>query len=669
MATRRDSTVTDLDELRDQAQSSRSSYEPTWYTNLAYYQGHQWVFWRGGRLFRPQLEPWRVTFTDNRIVGIVRTEVAKLTKQRPTWVCAPRTGDSEDVDAARLAENLVEYLWEELDCSEKHRRALLWSRVCGAGFWKITWDKEAGDTTEILHTADGSQLQQDGRPIHSGMSQYQAAAQLPGVEPKTVSQGDICVEVRSPFQMFVDPLAGEAGLENAEWLIEESVQSPEYVLQRFNKDIEPDAQAISGLAEDRTISGTEPTTGAGKYKGIRVREYWCEPCSTHAKGRRAVWAGDQLLYEGDNEYGDMPYVMFTGVPVPGRFWPTSVTEQIRPLQTELNKTRSQIRENAARIGNPSLVVSKYADIKWEGLPGEKLTYDPSMPDSAPHYLQPPEMPAYIREELERMENSLREVSGQHEVSSATVPTGVTAASAINLLMEQDDTRLGPDVAAMEDTLAEAGEMILDLAAEYYDDPRMVRIGGEEGAWDIFEFKKTQLREHTHIDVQAGSALPHSKAARQAAMTDVLNLFIQYGVPVKEQDLRKFFRDFDVGGLERLFSDIGADTNQINRENQLMAMGEQLQINSFDNDQSHIEGHEDFQKSARYARMIANNPDIGQEFENHTMLHRERFTQAQNAMVAPPINPPLPPEPSGPAGTSSNGGASASQASSSTQGSR
>jgi hypothetical protein len=49
-----------------------------------------------------------------------------------------------------------------------------------------------------------------------------------------------------------------------------------------------------------------------------------------------------------------PYVMFTSQPIPGRFWPTSVTTQLRGPQTDLNKIKSQIRENATRIGNAAV---------------------------------------------------------------------------------------------------------------------------------------------------------------------------------------------------------------------------------------------------------------------------------------------------------------------------
>jgi hypothetical protein len=138
------SSVQELDDLATKAKSARSRYEPNWYLNLAYYAGQQWVFWNRGRLYEPQLEGWRVTFTDNRIIGIVRTEVAKLTRQRPRFVVVPNTGSEADIDNAMLGERILNHLWKSQDLERKQRSALKWSRITGAGFWKVYWDSSGG---------------------------------------------------------------------------------------------------------------------------------------------------------------------------------------------------------------------------------------------------------------------------------------------------------------------------------------------------------------------------------------------------------------------------------------------------------------------------------------------------------------------------------------------
>jgi hypothetical protein len=283
---RKDSSVQELDHLANKARGARQRFEPVWFTNLAYYQGNQWLYWNRGKLYEPQLDPWRVTFTDNRLLGIVRTEVAKMTKQRPIFVATPDTGDEEDIGSAQLLERVLSHTWTEHELQRKQRAALLWSRVCGAGFWKVYWDSTTGERRDVLLDQSGQVvLGSDGRPLDP-----QIISQLPpeaaqNLQVKSVAQGDLCLEVRSPFEMLVDPLAGEEGLDSAEWIIEETVQSSDYVKNKFGVELPEDSEAIAGLAESRmgpTLSGESGPSAS--YKGVKVREYWTGPVVGQRQG-------------------------------------------------------------------------------------------------------------------------------------------------------------------------------------------------------------------------------------------------------------------------------------------------------------------------------------------------------------------------------------------------
>jgi hypothetical protein len=97
----------DLLELVKKGKDARSKFEKDWYLNLAFYKGDQWSWWNYGRIERPDprtLPPNKVLLVDNRINGIVRTEVAKMTKQRPVPVGTPINGDEANINAAKLAE-------------------------------------------------------------------------------------------------------------------------------------------------------------------------------------------------------------------------------------------------------------------------------------------------------------------------------------------------------------------------------------------------------------------------------------------------------------------------------------------------------------------------------------------------------------------------------------
>jgi hypothetical protein len=555
-----------------------------------------------------------------------------MTKQKPAFQIVPTSKDEADVQAALMGEKILDYLWRQQHLRNKLVDVLLWSRITGTGLWKIVWDNAKGKKVQVL--AD-----QEGKPVlHAETGAPMKPEQLEeipeGVQAKTIATGDVLVETVAPFEFLADPIATR--LEDAEWCIQENVKSQEYVKQHYGVIVSTDTDIAPGPTEARMFPSYQ-MGGTSNYKGVKLHEYWCKPNETHPEGRRAVWCKGKILFEGPNPYGTLPYVMFTGVPIPGRFWPTSTVEQLRNPQTELNKIRSQILESAQRTGNPAFMSSRQANISYSGVPGERIDYDDTTQNAIPSYLQAPPMPAYVIQQQERIEQSMQDISGQHEVSNAQVPAGVKAASAINLLQEADDTRLGPSIYDMEENLGVAGSMLLKLVAKYYTDERTIMIAGKDHQLDSLIFKGAALRENTEVEVQAGSMFPKSKAAKQAAIQDILNLVFQYEgqQPMPKRMLAKVLEDYEAGALAKLFGNINEDESQINRENQEISTGIPVMINAYDNHEAHVEGHEEFQKGPTYKQL---GPQIGQIMENHVNEHRQQLMAAMAPMVQQPQAP-------------------------------
>ena len=258
------------------------------------------------------------------------------------------------------------------------------------------------------------------------------------------------------------------------------------------------------------------------------------------------------------------------------------------------------------------------------MPGGIYFYDDiGSPNAAPKYLEAPELPDYVIQEVATIQESIEAISGQHEVTNAQVPAGVTAASAINLLQEADSTRLGPAVDDFENQLAKLGNKVLKLVGNFYTDQRTIRIAGDNGAWEIFDFRGVMLKGNTQVMVQTGSAFPHSKAARQAALQDLMTYFVQSGNAPHNRQLAQLLQDFDMGGAERLIEQYTKDEQQVNAENLKLGQGEPLPINDYDDDQEHVDGHTDFQKGIRYSSLP---PQIKQVFDTHVGAHRQRLAQ-------------------------------------------
>jgi hypothetical protein len=118
---------------------------------------------------------------------------------------------------------------------------------------------------------------------------------------------------------------------------------PDYVHEHYDKDLQPDTTRQRGSPSrgcPPSVVGDRVPEG---YKGVCSASTGTSPRPQHPRGRRVVWAKNEVLFEDDNPYPWLPYVMFGGTPVPGRFWPNCVTSDLISPQTELNKVKSPDR--------------------------------------------------------------------------------------------------------------------------------------------------------------------------------------------------------------------------------------------------------------------------------------------------------------------------------------
>jgi hypothetical protein len=231
--------------------------------------------------------------------------------------------------------------------------------------------------------------------------------------------------------MIPDPLAED--LDECEWIIEEAVRSKEYVRSRYDYD---GRGGLGGGRGDHRVAHRPSGRRVQGRQGLGV----LVASVVEVSERQALRVGEgQAAGGGHQPFDAMPYVMFRGIDVPGQFWPDAVVKYLRGPQTELNKTKSQIAENRNRFGNPSLLKSRQADVDVSRRARESRRVQRHRSERGP-VVPPAAGDARLRPGGDRP----RRTSAPRDFRSArghvrAGPAGVTAASAINLLQEQDDT--------------------------------------------------------------------------------------------------------------------------------------------------------------------------------------------------------------------------------------
>lgn len=524
----------------------RTFIERQWYINMAFFYGKQYVAYRrtssvvnsnSALLWIPPAPSWRVRAIINKVRPTIRTEIAQLTNNKPNATVVPASAEERDMYAAMAAEQI----WENLSTTKKFgaviEHGVWWNQVCGNGFIKQWWDFNAGKTV------------------------------VPGADGKKMGEMQFCHE--TPFHIFVPDLLQQE-IEEQPYLIHAQMKPIEYVKLRYqdalkNKDVK--TQETTGReifeAAFMNLMGSPSTQ---KQHMVLLLECYVKP-GVHQlfpDGGFYTILGDTVIQNMVGmpfSHGEYPFSKLDHIPS-GKFYSTSSIEDLIPLQKEYNRKFSQVVENANRMAKLQLMAERGAvdARKMTTEPGQLIEYNPgyNKPEAAPS----PQLPAYVPQLMDRIITDWNDVSGQHEVSHGQVPPGVTAATAISFLQERDETKLSPTFSSLERAIEKTARQSLVLVHDYWTVEQTVQVTGPEGSFDSMTFKGSDLANNLDIRIEAGSALPTSKAARQAFILDMMKMGF-----IKPEDGLEVL---DMGGLAKIYERIQVDRRQAQRENLRMS---------------------------------------------------------------------------------------------------
>lgn len=572
-------TAADLTEKLEDLKRHRRRFEQDWKLNLAFYRGNQYAYFTpGGRLETLETEDgrkprYRVRITANQVTPGVQSLLSKLTKTKPIISATPGSGSESDVKAAQLAEALLEDWWINLEMDDKQKEAILWGIVAGQGYWKISWDDQAGVPMTFTVNPDTGEVITNDKLIEQ-YKKFLVQNGLPeDFSDQVVYMGDIKIDVLSPFQVWFDPSART--WTEAKYVICEHSMDPDSIYAQFGKRLEPDSVPNEPDKTLPFISQTSNDDGSAARSVKKVYFGYFVPQAALPKGRYVVWVEDaarneQERLEGDPNrniladepypevYGnDLPITKFGGIRIPGSVYDDADVTGARPLQKELNRTISQIVEYKNLTIKPRVwapLGSLKTRITTE--PGAVYEFQP-IAGMRPEVEELPAMPPYVFEHLKDITMRLRDQFGLNEVSEGTVPPNVEAGVAIDLLQEMSVDRIAPRINANELALARAGKLMLALAQEYYVEERLLRIRGEGGSMQVKRFKGADIKGGVDVFAESGSGLPRTRAGRQARIMEL----IDRGVIMPHQA----WKHIDMADLRSVAAKFAADEDQAHRE--------------------------------------------------------------------------------------------------------
>jgi hypothetical protein len=551
-----------------------------WKMNREFYKGNQWVFpnpvtgtiqdlnFGLGDTMQPR---FKVRLTSNQIKSGVMAYIAQLTKTKPVISATPNSGDDKDLRAAQTAEALFEYWWREFDMKSKLQSALVNAQL-SQGYWKISWDPYAGKGTTFMIGPDGKPITD---PVLADLFKEELEAH--GVDPKqysqTVNLGDIRIEVMPGENVILDPAA--ATFEDASYAICKHAMDPAEIYARWGVDVQADGASTSEGSGSGLPWGIDSRQGP-EQTAQATKDVWImyhKKSPQLPKGRYVAWVEgpDKILADTEWQFpfDELPLVHFPGLERPGSPLDDPLVTDARPIQKELNRTLSQIVQHKNLTIKPQMIapVNSLRD-RLTDEPGAVFQYSPVM-NQKPEWREMPSLPPYVFEHLQDIQNRLDRLFNLAAVSQGNVPPNVEAGVAIDLLQEASVDQVSPMIQRMEGALVRAGHIMASFAAEYYIEPRLLKIMGSGGTVQVKKFKNSDISGGFSFHAESGSGLPRTRAGKQAR----IEWMLQNGLADPKQALKML----DVADSHGLLARLQADEDMALREHEKLKAGQPLNV--------------------------------------------------------------------------------------------
>ena len=556
-----------IDESRRSAQ--RVSWESTFLTNVAYVLGFDSVYYDSKlRSYRPTGSSGqsltRQALRTNKIMPSLQNRTARLCKSPVKYDVRPESPSNEDKDAARLGMDILNDIWTKEQCNEKRIQLTMLLQEAGWAWIKVCWDDTKGEIAED--------------PENPGEYFF---------------EGDVSVEVVNPLEVWVDPLA--KSLRDAAWLAHTKVRKLDYFKDHYPDRgglVKSEGSWLQSLDYEIRLNNLGPagpsaTTTDQQMKNAAIEIcYYEKPTKKHPKGRMIVTANGVLLEDKELPIGEIPYAKYDDIMIGGRFAAESVVTHVRSIQDQHTRL---IRKRAQWTNR--LLAGKYIAPKGHGMQqeamndqsGEIIEYDhqPNAPNGgAPIALQVPNIPQYAYLEEERLDKQFDEVFGLNELSKGQLPAAGIPAKGMEILLEQDATRMSIMTQQHEYAWSDVGRFILKYVGQYYKSPRLLKITGKNRSYSFKQYTGEDLKNNYDVCVIPGSLIPGNKyLARQ----DINNAWQQglLGDPMDPRLRQKVLSMMEFGDEQEMWQDLAVSIAQAQEMIDQLKKGEQPDINEFD----------------------------------------------------------------------------------------
>lgn len=592
---------------------ARHSLEAQWQLNINYMMGNQYSYIASNGAVREDEKQyfWQEKEVFNHIAPVVETRISKITSNTPSVTVVPASMEEADFESAKLSKQILSSVANRLNLIDIEKTATTWSELCGTAFYKVVWNTNSG---KMVATDENG---------------------------NKIKEGDVEIEVVSPFEIFPDNLSCER-LEDMKSIIHARAVDVDQVKSQWGVDVDPeDVHAFSLDSTSNNVGGLGYNAHINKVANIElghhcvVIERYIRPDKSLPNGRLTIVAGGKLLFDGELPYLNdelngrtFPFVKQISNYMPGCFFGVSVVDRLIPLQRAYNAVRNRKHEYFNRtVMNVLAVEDGSVDtdaLEVEGLsPGKVLVYRQG--SKMPEIMQNPKTALDFDAEEERLLSEFKIISGVSDMMTSSIAQYTNMSGvALELLAEQDNSRLATAIDSTKLAIKTVAKYILRLYKQYAVLPRLLKICGANGSVEMHYWNQNEIcSDDVVFDTSTDAS--ESLAQRRTMLFDLINKGLLYDEEGKfSQTMRKKCLDLLGFGMWENSVDLCAlQINHAKEENISITKGEHIEVLPIDDHKLHIDQHIAYLLSGELKDKI-NKKQIEQKLLEHIEQHKKNL---------------------------------------------
>lgn len=649
------------------AQSNKQMLIRLWERNAAFANGNQAIIpqasstmqFAGSNLYASDNQALRSkAYVTNEIEPIIRTLVSYATRAQPAVdVYAPEKNEEGDSRAA-IANRILDakyYIDNEVNNS---KTAAFYAFVFGTVFRKDYWDSSAGSKFQI--------------PVYDELGNEVVDPMTGDVQTREMNSGDSKVAILTPFSIDFD--WSYTDFDELPWIMESYLMPVEWGVEMFNKE-EPgytgkgekisdgDSIGYSLQTLERLKYATPFNYGSGGQVNLKgkalFQEVYVQPSQDLPKGRLIILANGIAVYDswnGGNDLGSPyympyektmwhPYSMFVNDMYVGRALGKSLVESILPIQIRLNEINGAILQNANTLAKVDILTPENSLKRGvlNGQGAQVYTFKPHPSGYKPEKWPGVPLPPQFFNEREMLIETMVRIAGTNMVMSGNPPKGVTAASAIEQLLDNATSQRSDFMISWEKFHEQGFTKKLRIIRNFNKVPNKdiidyLRMVAKDALdMDLQSFVGEDIGDGLSVKIEPGSMIPRSEKAtrelyKEAAREGLLGPLAEdspRGAKLRKEWLSKF-------GEKGFEVDTAADIDKAYDENERMIKGLPPVFWIEDDHAIHLSCHISKMKEPKFYNRSSE--EVKAAYLQHIMEHKQ--AQQAQMMQQQPIEQPL-----------------------------